>query len=168
AVGRALLETAIRARPLTSLAGRTWRILCGVNAGGAEMQALTELATSKGEGRVIVERARADFVRMLGVCELSVSQGGYNTVMELLQARARAVVVPFSGGGEIEQTVRTTFLAERGLLEMVAESALDPGVLAAAVNRAASRPRRGQTSIDLGGAQAGAKQLLQWASGVEW
>ena len=168
AVGRALLETAIRARPLTSLAGRTWRILCGVNAGGAEMQALTELATSKGEGRVIVERARADFVRMLGVCELSVSQGGYNTVMELLQARARAVVVPFSGGGEIEQTVRTTFLAERGLLEMVPESALDPGVLAAAVNRAASRPWRGQTSIDLGGAQAGAKQLLQWASGVEW
>ena len=105
---------------------------------------------------------------MLGVCELSVSQGGYNTVMELLQARARAVVVPFSGGGEIEQTLRTTFLAERGLLEMVAESALDPGVLAAAVNRAASRPRRAETSIDLGGAQAGAKQLLQWASGVEW
>ncbi|MEI6873148.1 MAG: hypothetical protein WCL08_12780, partial [Verrucomicrobiota bacterium] len=69
AVGRALLETAIRARPLTSLAGRTWRILCGVNAGGAELQALSELAASEGEGRVIVERARADFVRMLGVCE---------------------------------------------------------------------------------------------------
>lgn len=168
AVGRVLLETAIRARPLTRLAGRTWRILCGVNAPDAEMQALSALAASKGEGRVIVERARADFVRMLGVCELSVSQGGYNTVMELLQARARAVVVPFAAGGEIEQSLRTTFLAERGLLEMVPEPALDPVVLAAAVDRAASLPRRAETSIDLGGAQAGARQLLQWASGVEW
>ena len=76
--------------------------------------------------------------------------------------------MPFAAGGEIEQSLRSTFLAERGLLEMVSESALDPGVLAAAVNRAASTPRRAETRIDLRGAQAGAAQLLKWASGVEW
>ena len=38
---------------------------------------------------------------------LSLSQGGYNTTMDLLRAGTPAVVVPFADGGENEQTVRT-------------------------------------------------------------
>jgi len=158
AVGQRLLETAIRARPQTSLRDRTWRVLAGVNARAGDLAALESLA---GSG-VIVERARNDFTLRLANCVLSVSQAGYNTVMETLSARARAVVVPFAGGGETEQALRARLLAERGLLEVVEESALRPASLAAAIERAARRPRPAGGAVDLDGAAASARLLRAW------
>jgi len=153
AVGRALLETAIRARPLTRLSHCTWRVLAGVNAKG--------LDALQGEG-VIVERARNDFTLRLRNCVLSVSQAGYNTVMETLQAGARAVLVPYAGGAESEQTSRARFLARRGLVQVVEEDALTPAALAAAIDRAAAAPRPAPDAIDLNGAQRTAELLREW------
>jgi predicted glycosyltransferase len=158
AVGQRLLETAIRARLETSLRDCTWRVLAGVNARPADLAALRKLA---GTG-VIVERSRADFTLRLANCVLSVSQAGYNTVMEALRARARAVVVPFAGGGETEQALRARLLAERGLLEVVEESALRPASLAAAIERAARRPRPAAGAVDLDGAAASARLMRAW------
>jgi predicted glycosyltransferase len=93
---------------------------------------------------------------------LSVSQAGYNTVMETLSARARAVMVPFAGGGEAEQTMRTRLLVARGLVEMVEEESLDARSLAAAIERAFDRPRPSPGAIDLGGAAASARLLRLW------
>lgn len=168
AVGRVLLETAIRSRALTTLADRTWRVLAGVNAMQSEFDMLSGLAKEVGEGRVVVERSRPEFSRMLGKCELSISQGGYNTVMELLEAGTRAVVVPFAGGAEIEQTLRTRLLADRGLVDMVGESELTPDTLAAAIARAMNRPRRTRAGIDLDGAACSGELLARWAAGVPW
>jgi predicted glycosyltransferase len=153
AVGRRLLETAIEARALTRLRDRTWRILAGMNA--------KDIDSLKGEG-VIVERSRDDFTLRLRNCALSVSQAGYNTVMETLQAGARAVLVPFAAGAESEQTLRARLLAERGLLDVVEENSLSPVTLAAAMDRAASRPRPARGTVDLGGARASAELLRQW------
>ena len=168
AVGNTLLETAIRARRLTVLADRTWRVLAGVNVVQVELDGLSALAAATGEGKVVVERARPDFAHMLGNCELSVSQGGYNTMMELLQARARAVVVPFAGGAETEQTMRTQLLADRGLVAMVEESSLAPDTLARAVDKVISRPRNSGEGIDLDGATRSAQLLTKWVSGLRW
>jgi predicted glycosyltransferase len=156
ATGQHLLETAIAARPLTSLRDRTWRVLAGVNAAN-----LAGLQARAGAG-VIVERFRNDFTQRLRNCVLSVSQAGYNTVLETLQARARAVLVPFAAGAESEQTLRATLLAERGLVQVVEESALMPATLAAAVDRAAARPRPAPGAIDLGGARRSAQLLRDW------
>jgi predicted glycosyltransferase len=153
AVGRRLLETAIEARTLTRLRDRTWRILAGVNA--------KDIDRLKGEG-VIVERSRNDFTLRLRNCVLSVSQAGYNTVMETLQAGARAVLVPFAGGAESEQALRARLLAERGLLQVVEEDSLTPVTLAAAVDRAAASPRPAPGAVDLGGARRSAELLRQW------
>lgn len=153
AVGRELLETAIRARPLTGLGHRTWRVLAGVNA--------KDLDGLQGEG-VIVERARDDFTLRLRNCVLSVSQAGYNTVMETLQAGARAVLVPYAGGAESEQTSRARLLAGRGLVQMVEGDALSPAALAAAIERAAAAPRPVPDAIDLDGAQRTAALLREW------
>jgi predicted glycosyltransferase len=153
AVGRRLVETAIRARPLTGLGNRTWRILAGVNA--------REVETLRVDG-VIVERTRSDFVQRLRNCVLSVSQAGYNTVVETLQARARAVFVPFAGSREIEQTLRARLLAERGLVSMVEEEALSPATLAAAIDRAAAAPRPLAGAVDLGGARQSAELVRAW------
>jgi predicted glycosyltransferase len=153
AVGRALLETAIRARPLTRLGHCTWRVLAGVNA--------KDLDGLHGDG-VIVERSRDDFTLRLRNCVLSVSQAGYNTVVETLQAGARAVLVPYAGGAESEQTSRARLLAGRGLVQMVEENALTPAALAAAIDRAAGAPRPAPDAIDLNGAQRTTELLRAW------
>ena len=156
AVGKHLLETAIAARPLTALRDRTWRVLAGINAGD-----LAGLQARAGAG-VIVERFRTDFTLRLRNCVLSVSQAGYNTVLETLQAGARAVLVPFAAGAESEQTLRATLLAERGLVEVVEEAKLTPAALAAAIDRAAARPRPAPGAIDLDGARRSAELLREW------
>jgi predicted glycosyltransferase len=156
AVGRRLLETAIQARPLTRLRERTWRILAGLNFDNFERLA------SHADKSLIVERARNDFTLRLKNCVLSVSQAGYNTVMETLQAGARAVLVPFAGGGESEQTLRARLLAERGLVHVVEEEVLTAATLAAAVDRAAAGARPAPGAIDLGGARRSAELLREW------
>jgi predicted glycosyltransferase len=160
AVGRRLLETAIRARPLTPLRGLTWRVLVGTNAAAADLKALLEIS----QDGIIVERSRNDFTALLRNCELSISQAGYNTVMETLQARARAVVVPFSQGSETEQGLRAQFFAERNLLVSLAENDLSVENLAAAVDRAAARPRPAAPGVDLDGARASAELIRQWTA----
>ena len=137
AVGTRLLETALAARPHTLLREATWRLLAGVNASEAQLRALQRRAPAG----TIVERSRADFPRLLANCALSISQAGYNTVAEILQARARAVLVPFAAAGESEQTLRAQALVERGAAQMIAEEALAPPTLADAVNRAVRGPR---------------------------
>jgi len=160
AVGRRLLETAIRARPLTRLRGLTWRVLAGMNAAESDLKALLETS----QDGIIVERSRNDFTTLLRNCELSISQAGYNTVMETLQARARAVVVPFSQGSETEQGSRARLLAERGLIEAVDEETLSPERLAAAVERAAARARPAAPGVDLDGARRTAELIRQWTA----
>ena len=120
--------------------------------------------TRTGERRVIVERARKDFTNLLANCELSISQAGYNTLLETVQAGARAVVVPFAGGTETEQAQRAECFAERGLVEMLDEKQLSPQALAAAVDRAARKPRPVPGRIDLGGAKKSAQLIAGWAA----
>jgi hypothetical protein len=61
--------------------------------------------------------------------------------MEVLAAGCPAVVVPYAGGLETEQSLRCRLLAERGLLRVVDEAGLDPATLLAAVQRALEAPR---------------------------
>ena len=163
AVGAGLLEAAMRARPLTVLRDRKWRILAGNNLPDRQFRELAVLAA--GQPGIEMERSRPDFTTLLANCALSVSQAGYNTLMETIGARARAVVVPFAGGHETEQSLRARCFAGRGLLELVEESALAPGTLAAAIDRAAQRPRASPGAINLDGARRSAASILQLAMG---
>ena len=162
AVGAGLLAAAIRAKPLSALRDRRWRMLAGDNLADAEFQALARLAAD-GAG-IELERSRPDFTTLLANCALSVSQAGYNTLMEIVSTGARSVVVPFAGGHETEQTLRARCFAERGLLELVEESALAPETLAAAIDRAARKPRPSPGAINLGGAQRSAASIARLAA----
>ena len=161
AVGAELLGAAIRARPLTALRDRTWRILAGDNLPDADFRGLARLAA--GESGLEIERSRPDFTTLLANCALSVSQAGYNTLMEIVCTGTRAVVVPFARGQETEQTLRARCFAGRGLLEMVDESALTPETLAEAIDLAARKPRPSPGSINLDGAQRSAASIMQLA-----
>lgn len=157
-VGQHLLETAIAARALTSLDRLTWRVLVGYHAPEADLQALRRLAPPG----VIVERARPDFPSLLMRCRLSISQGGYNTMMEALRAGCRVVVSPYAGAEETEQTLRAERLAERGALEIVPEAGLTAQTLAAAVERALARPPAPALALDTDGVAASARLLGGW------
>ena len=147
AVGAPLLRAALAARPLSAARGRRWRFLAGA---GLPDAVFSELARAAPAG-VIVERARPDFQALLARAHLSVSQGGYNTVMEVLAAGLRAVAAPYAGGHESEQTLRAHALARRGALQVVAEGELSPERLAAAIDRALAGPPLSAAGIDLGG-----------------
>lgn len=115
---------------------------------------------------VTVERARADFPALLANCRMSVSQAGYNTVMDIMNAKARAVLVPFVGRGETEQSLRAARLAERGLAQLVAEPDLTPSRLAAAIDAADAMPEPGFEALDCTGAETSAR-LLRAALGAQ-
>jgi predicted glycosyltransferase len=163
AVGHNLLREAICARPLTSLRDKAWRVLVGLKAPQEELDELRGLA---GPG-VIVERARGDFTSLLMNCALSISQAGYNTVMEAMRAGCRAVVAPYAGGLETEQTLRAALLAERGALEVVPEADISAPQIAAAVERALSRSPRA-ADIETDGARRTAELVARWAAEVPW
>jgi predicted glycosyltransferase len=149
AVGAPLIEAAATARAKTALAGRTWRLLGGAN----------ETRTVNG---MVVEAARSDFPTLLRNAALSISQAGYNTVVETLACADRAVLVPFGTGRETEQTDRATWLAERGLVTCLPADSLAPDTLAAAVDRALQGPSiRSFPTCDLNGAAATAALLHQ-------
>jgi predicted glycosyltransferase len=160
AVGRMLLQTAMRAREATLFRAATWRVLAGIHCSEADFR---ELARAAGDG-IVLERNRQDFAALLANCALSISQAGYNTVAETLMARTRAVLVPFTGAAESEQTLRASLLAERGAATVLAENALTPENLAAAVNRAARAPQPPADLVDLDGARRTAQLLKEWLS----
>jgi predicted glycosyltransferase len=162
AVGAGLLAAAIRAKPLTAFRDRTWRMLAGNNLADGDYRALVQLAA--GDAGIVLERSRRDFTTLLANCVLSVSQAGYNTVMEVMRAGARAVVVPFAGGHETEQSLRARCFAERGLLELVEEGALTPHALADAIDRT-QKPRTPPARVDFDGARRSAASILRLAMG---
>ncbi len=159
AVGSALLRAAIAARPNTVYRERTWLVLTGNRMSQSEYEGLRRQAPPG----VRVERSRADFAALLRRASLSISQCGYNTLMDLVAAGTRAVVVPFVGSGETEQTVRATLWAERGAVTVVAEQELTPARLAAATDQAAASPAFDATGIDCDGAQATTRLVQAWA-----
>ena len=153
AVSEPLLRAAIAARRLCNAGSQLpWRVLCGAGLGDDLIAELQGLAGPE----LIVEPARPDFPGLLQRARLSVSQAGYNTVMDVLAAGIPGVVVPYAGGLESEQTLRARRLAERGVLQVVDEDNLTPRTLAAAIDRAlATRPEALQGLAVDGGAEAG-------------
>ena len=154
AVGAPLLEAAIAARPRTPLADRAWRLLLGPNVPAGNRSAL-----AAGEG-IVVEPARADFTTLLANATLSISQAGYNTVVETLTCADRAVLVPFGTARETEQADRARLLADRGMVAVVPPDGLSAATLADAVRRALAGPSlRSFPPCDTAGARKSAALL---------
>ncbi len=160
AASGALYRCALAARPRCALRQARWRLLVGPNVGREEFQSLRESAPAG----VIVERnrSRGEFRQLLAACAVSISQAGYNTVMDLLATDARAVLIPFVGPGETEQLLRAQRLEALELAELADEGTLSADGLARAVERARARPRPAMT-LDLGGAAKSAQLIRRLA-----
>ena len=144
AVGADLVTAAVAAKPLSWLSDSRWLVLTGPN--------LAYPAPSKADKSLVIRSFDPRLPQRLAEAGVSVSQAGYNTVADLLQAGCRPVLVPFGRGGETEQTRRARVLHERGWAVMLTESALGPASLAAAIDRALDLAPAEQT-VTLGGAE---------------
>lgn len=152
AVAAPLAEAALKARALTSLQDEPWRLLLGDNLPGADFERFKAQAPAG----FTVERNRPDFPQLLYGCRLSISQAGYNTVLETLATGTPAVVVPFAASGESEQTARAERLSTSGSLTMLAERDLTPERLAQAIEKTVAMPPS-RVTLDFQGAEESAR-----------
>lgn len=128
---------------------RPWRILVGRGVSEEEFQALRDNAPP----HAILERARPDFRTLLASAEISVSQAGYNTVVDLLRCGVRSVLVPFEAGHETEQRLRAERLKSIGLAEIVSEDDLSGMRLAEAIRQGLSQPVSSAPTVAIEGAR---------------
>ena len=158
-VGERLLGTALTACTRSRIAPHRWRILVGHELEAVRFDRLRESAPRG----VVVERNRTDFATLLDHCRVSVSQAGYNTVVDVLRARARAIVVPFAGNQEQEQGLRAERFAARGLVSVLPDGSLSPESLAREVDEVGNRERPPADAVDLGGLNRTVELILEQA-----
>lgn len=140
-----LFEIALAAARL--LPQRPFHLLIGRGVSEADFATLRQSAPDN----AVVERARPDFPGLLAGCALSISQAGYNTVLDLLQAGRPALLVPFDAGNETEQALRAAALERAGLARVV-KLAEGPQALASAIEAALAQGSPPAARVDLSGA----------------
>ena len=166
AVGGALIHAAIAARPLTKLRDTPWRILTGPNFPDCKRAKLSAAAG------ITIETFSADFRAILSRSALSISQAGYNTIMDLLATRTPAVLAPFSQGDETEQSIRAGLLAQNDRFSVVPEADLTPVHLARAIDEmmeiqrpdTPSQSIRTPLSVNINGAAETARHMVNLAA----
>lgn len=147
-VGAPLLDAAVGAfRLLPRRCGYRLQVFTGPFLPAEDFERLRSAAGEEG----CVARFTADFLSFLAAADLSISMGGYNTTMNLLAARAPALVWPF--GQNREQGLRAQRLQDLGALRLLDDSELEPPRLAALMKQMLTRRERTDSGVDLTGAQ---------------
>jgi predicted glycosyltransferase len=156
AVGTQMMTLAAHAKTNSTLAHLTWRFLCGPNL----PRDVAESIQALNDPGIVIEPNRSDYGALLANCSLSISQGGYNTLMDLVRARCPAIIVPFGRGNEDEQSRRTSILHDRGYVSMIAEQDLSPDALIDAIEQAVSRTVPQERPFNMDGARKTAQFIL--------
>lgn len=122
-VGGPLFQAALKAHQLTWAAEKLpMTIVAGPFLPEAEWALISAQAEALPGLRLL--RSVPSLRPLLAEHTLSVSQCGYNTVMDILESGCPPLVVPFVRGQEDEQSQRAAKLARRGLVKL-----LDPAEL---------------------------------------
>ena len=159
AVGAPLLRAALAARPLTQQRDALWHVIAGPNLAECDFAALQKDAGDK----LCVERFRPDFPRPSGPLPLSVSQAGYNTLMEILQARAGRRRAIRRRARDRADPIGPACWRSAAWSRHADDAGLTPALLAGG-DRRARRSRRRLQGLQPRGAAATAEILHQAAS----
>jgi predicted deacetylase len=79
---------------------------------------------------IILRRFTSRFLAYMEQADLSISMAGYNTCMNILTTGVRALVLPFTGGNNTEQTIRADKLEALGAVTVIRPQELQPDRLA--------------------------------------
>ena len=158
AVGYATLPKIFKLRNEVSVSDFPWRFVTGPHM---PLEVFKELKRKETKD-TFVERNRPDLPAVISRAKLSISQAGYNTIAEIMDAGTPAVVVPYEGGIETEQRLRSDLLAKRSLLQVVDENELTVKNLDDAIHQALNIEPVKKLDINLDGARHTAHLL--WSS----
>ncbi len=151
AAGNSVIATAIEARAISRLRTRRWTIVSGP---------LADSAGSSGDVDFSIVRELPDFPARLANAALSISQAGYNTLLETVAARTPAIVVPFETDREQEQITRARVFERLGLVRLLSSHELEPGTLARLAEETANScvPEH---EIDFGGREGTIRVVME-------
>jgi predicted glycosyltransferase len=85
---------------------------------------LQEIATHR--PNVTLQRYTPDLLSYMRWADLSISMAGYNTTMNVLTTGVRAMLLPFKGNDDQEQTLRAERLEELGIVQVIRPESLQP------------------------------------------
>ncbi|MDE2798097.1 MAG: glycosyltransferase [Gemmatimonadota bacterium] len=91
-------------------------IFVGVFMKDAEYDEIKEMCT---EDFFFLSRFTNDFLQWMQGAELSISQAGYNTCMNVLETGVKAILVPISAERDLDQAPRAKKLSELGIADMI-------------------------------------------------
>jgi len=103
-----------------------------------------------------------DNLAYMNAADLVITMGGYNSIVEVLRLRKKALVVPRLGP-RAEQIMRATLFAERGLIDMIHPQHLSPRGLAERLMTDLERDDYPvcDPTIELDGALGAANRLME-------
>jgi len=125
--GQVLLESVIQAAGLLEeKIPHRFRVFAGPFIPHEVYAALEQMARQP--RNVEIEKYSPHFIERLKRADLSISMGGYNTIMNILATGVRSLVYPYTANDDLEQQIRARKLASLGVVEL-----LHPEMLAAVV-----------------------------------
>ena len=155
-VGELLLATAIEAQRIGT--GLPMRAIAGPLMPREAYERLR--ARAAGVPGLELVRSVPDLAAELTAASAAVSQGGYNTTLEIVRARVPALVVPYVTPEEDEQLRRARRLERLGALRVLDPGRLDAAGLAREIARLpAFEPTR--PAIDLDGGMGTCRELWE-------
>jgi predicted glycosyltransferase len=133
-VGAPLFQVAIKAQPiLWDKLSLPMTVVAGPFLPEDDWRVLEAQAENK--PGLTLHRYLPNMTDLLASHSVSVSQCGYNTVMDILKSGIAALVVPYAQGQEDEQTNRAKRLSQLGLLRMVEADGLSVAQFVSGVER---------------------------------
>ena len=148
AVGQKLYQTCLNAAKQSQGLSYQWHVLVGNNISETEYQVLLDRRSEN----VLIERNRSDFLDLMLCCTVSISQAGYNTIMDMLVTTTKAIVIPFEGEAEKEQLIRAQALQDKGVLSIIREKDLSPTTLNNAIRALEKKSNIETLSLNIDGA----------------
>lgn len=153
-IGHELLQTVIEASAI--IAGQTKHIIqifTGPFISEDKFLSLQEAATNN--SNIKISKYTNNLLEYMQAADISISLSGYNTTMNILSTKVKAIVVPLSHNDlDKEQLLRTQKLEELGVVEVVHPNDLNPNYLAEVVVKCLSKPKeRTEQVFDLKGAE---------------
>ncbi|MEH2035733.1 glycosyltransferase family protein [Nostoc sp.] len=155
--GHELLECVVNTAPfLEKLLPHHIQVFTGPFIPNSKFKELQQMA--KFSKNIYIRRYTPYLLNYMKKAELSINMSGYNTTMNILTTGVRAMILPFTGNQDREQTIRAEKLSNLGIVKFINHNYLQPDYLAInIINYLKEQPNK--ISFDSGGVEKTANIL---------
>ncbi|OYD97587.1 glycosyl transferase [Nostoc sp. 'Peltigera membranacea cyanobiont' 210A] len=149
--GHELLECVVNTAPfLEKLLPHQIQVFTGPFIPNSKFKELQQMA--KFSKNIYIRRYTPYLLNYMKKAELSINMSGYNTTMNILTTGVRAMILPFTGNQDREQTIRAEKLSNLGIVKFINHNYLQPDYLAInIINYLKEQPNK--ISFDSGGVE---------------